>query len=126
MRPTIDEQLAGVRRLLSLAEADDGISPATHELLRNAQRLVERVSSSWAGAWAFLVEDNAHLAELLGQPPMTDTATTADIAHAAARNEELRGSLAQLIAQLPGDPEGRARRSEIGRYLLRRVAVDPT
>lgn len=134
MRPTVDEQLAGVQRLLGLAEADPALSSETLELLGNAQRLVTRVAGSWATTLPFLVEDNARLAELLGHDVATPDRTvdptgggaTTDVTAATARNEALRGSLAQLIQDLPGDPAGRERRAEIRRYLLRRVAADPT
>ena len=124
MRPTIDEQLAGVQRLLGLVEADGGIPPESVELLHNAQRLVKRVAASWSTSLPFLLDDNAQLSALLREPAAAAAPT--DVAVAAARNDELRGSLSHLIRNLPCSVEGRARRAEIGRYLSRRVAADPT
>ncbi len=116
MRPTIDEQLAGARRLLAAAQADPGISAASVELLRNADRLLGRVAGSWSAAGPFLAEDNAALERLLHRPagdPDQD---------AAERNAALRAELADAIRTLPaGDA-----RAEIGRYLRHRVATDPT
>lgn len=119
MRPTIDEQLSGARRLLDLVESSGDLSPGSAELLRNAKRLIKRVSTSWSTTLPFLVEDNAQLTALLRLEPTTTT-------DPAARNEELRGALARLVRELPADAEGRARRAEIGQYLRRRVAADPT
>lgn len=119
MRPTIDEQLSGAQRLLDLVASSGDLTPGSAELLRNAQRLIERVSTSWSTALPFLVEDNARLAALLGVDPP-------DATDPAAHNAELRGALARLVRELPGDAEGRARRAEVGRYLKRRVAADPT
>ena len=121
MRPTIDEQLLGAQRLLDLVEGSGDLSPGSAELLRNAQRLIRRVTTSWSTTVPFLVEDNATLTALLRLDPVTT-----DPALAAARNTELRGALARLIRELPGDAEGRARRAEIGHYLRQRVAADPT
>ena len=131
MRPTIDEQLDGVARLLTLATADPALSPETSELLRNAQRLVARVAGSWATTLPFLVQDNARLVELLETEAPSALNGAADSTggefHAAvARNEALRGALAQLVHDLPDSPAGRARRAEVGRYLRQRVAADPT
>lgn len=125
MRPTIDEQLAGAQRLLELVETTGGLPTESAELLRNAQRLIRRVATSWSTTLPFLIEDNARLTALLQQEPAVDAAIT-DPMLAAARNNELRGSLARLIRELRGDAEGHARRVEIGHYLSRRVAADPT
>jgi len=119
VRPTIDEQLSGAQRLLDLVESSGDLSPGSAELLRNAQRLIKRVTTSWSTTLPFLVEDNARLAVLLHKDPAADP-------DPAARNEELRGALARLIRELPRDADGRARRAEIGHYLRRRVAADPT
>lgn len=125
MRPTIDEQLAGAQRLLDLVESTGDLPAESAELLRNAQRLIRRVATSWSTTLPFLIEDNARLTALLHQERGGDAAIT-DPMLAAARNNELRGSLARLIRELPGDAEGHARRVEIGQYLSRRVAADPT
>lgn len=118
MRPTIDEQLAGAARLLRLAEADPGTTPAVAEVIRNARRLVERVGSSWQSSEPFLCEDNVRIAALLGvEPP-----GTVGLEPTARRNEELRSELARRIRDLPHGPE----RAAIGTYLRARVDADPT
>lgn len=146
MRPTIDEQLDGVRRLLDGVGGDDRLSAASKELLVNARRLVKHVRSSWAPMLPFLVEDNGTMTALLaglsemvpqmsvdivaavgpvaegGHPNRSDLNVTA----AAARNAELRALLGHIIRELPRSPEGLAARIEIGSYLKRRVDTDPT
>ncbi|GAA4674663.1 hypothetical protein [Gordonia humi] len=119
MRPTIDEQLGGASRLLTLAENEPDAEGVT-ELVRNARRLVDRVSSSWAAAEPFLRGDNAELAALLETadptPPDPGLQRVVDV------NESLRFRLSDRIRDLgPG-----ASRDEIGTYLRRRLTVDPT
>ena len=147
MHPTVDEQLAGARRLIDLVAADPGLPPASAELLRNADRLLRRVGTSWASTLPFLTEDNATLTELLTRlapllpaadstatdpadttAPWTDPAARPDldVAVVAARNTELRALLARAVRELPRTPAGAAARAEIGDYLARRVESDPT
>ena len=124
MRPTIHEQLSGVDRLLDLADESHSLPAERSELLSNARRLIKRVATSWDTALPFLLDDNARLTELLTGTEAREPVPT-DITAVAARNEELRGSLAQLISTIPRDPEFRPRRAEIGQYLQWRVATDP-
>lgn len=131
MRPTIDEQLDGVRRLLDAVGEDEGLSAASRELLRNAGRLVHRVRGSWATTLPFLTGDNTTLAALLTEigtpaPAPDPDPGDADVAAAAARNTALRGQLSETIRTLPGTADGLAARERIGRYLRDRVAADPT
>jgi hypothetical protein len=118
VRPTIDEQLAGAARLLRLAEDDPETTPGVAELVRNARRLVERVGSSWSAALPFLLDDNARTAALLG----VAAPAAADLAAAAAVNEDLRAALSERVRELPDGPE----RAAIGAHLRARVAADPT
>lgn len=122
MRPTIDEQLGGATRLLRLAEDDPETTPAVAELVRNARRLVERVSGSWSVALGFLEADSDELAALLGRRPDVGGGGDRALGAAAARNEELRAALCRRLAELPAGPE----RAAVGTYLRRRVESDPT
>jgi hypothetical protein len=118
VRPTVDEQLAGATRLLLLAETTKSTDDVP-ELVRNARRLVERVSDSWARALPFLEADNARTAALLGEPVGEPAG---DLSAAAARNEELRAALVERIRRLPRGAD----RDAIGAHLRERVATDPT
>jgi hypothetical protein len=136
MRPTINEQLDGAQRLLRIVEEDEGLSPASREVLGNAARLLKRVHGSWASVLPFLVEDNAELAALLDglaalvpglsrdvdAPPGRDF----DVVAAAERNAALRALLARAIRELPRSPNGLAARRRIADYLRTRVEIDPT
>jgi hypothetical protein len=118
MRPTFDEQLTGAERLLRDAESDPDLAPGTAELIRNARRLISRVSSAWPAAATFLRHDNERMAALLG----IDAPVSTDLATAAERNEYLRTLLVERIHELPPGPT----RTEIGTYLRERVAADLT
>jgi hypothetical protein len=125
MRPTINEQLDGAQRLLRIVEEDEGLSPASREVLGNAARLLKRVHGSWASVLPFLVEDNAELAALsrdVDAPPGRDF----DVVAAAERNAALRALLARAIRELPRSPNGLAARRRIADYLRTRVEIDPT
>ncbi len=143
MHPTIDEQLHGAQRLLDLVEADSELSVASRESLTNVRRLLEQVGRSWSRLLAFRSEDNASLVALLARtaplvgPELRDAVDGAlrtaplsgsdlDVAVVSARNDELRGMLARVIAELPTTPEGHAARAEIAVYLRRRVDADPS
>ncbi|QZS52712.1 hypothetical protein FXW36_00495 (plasmid) [Rhodococcus opacus] len=126
MRPTIHEQLSGVGRLLDLAQESHPLPAETSELLSNARRLIKRVAASWDTALPFLLDDNARLTELLDNGVEAQTPLPTDLRAVAAKNEELRGALAQLITTIPRDPEFRERRAEVGRYLQWRIAADPS
>lgn len=133
MRPTIDEQLDGVLRLLDAVARDEGLSPPARDRLRDAGRLVRRVRGSWSSAQPFLVEDNATLSDLLrGLGADVDELPDPDgpdLALVAARNERLRARLSETIRALPdpaGSPDADGARARIGAYLRRRVDTDPT
>lgn len=141
MRPTVEEQLDGVRRLLDLIDSDPGLSAGSRELLRNAARVVRHVRGAWASTLPFLVEDNARLTELLTGlcgvvPAMSadiDTVIGAgaavpevDVSAVSGHNAELRSLLARAIRELPRAGDGLDARIEIGNYLRWRVEADPT
>lgn len=141
MRPTAEEQLDGVRRLLEGIDGDETLSAASREVLRNAVRLVKRVRGAWAATLPFLVEDNARLARLLSElsevvpgspaPPGSvaagaSAAEAADVTAASARNTELRSMLARAIRELPDTERGHATRATVGQYLRWRAETDPT
>ena len=140
MRPTVDEQLAGARRLVERVAAEAALSGASAARLTDAARLLRRVEASWASVLPFLAADNAATAELLaelsGQLPEELTAPIAaelaartpepgrcelDVAAASARNRRLRALLADAVPLL--GPDGRRR---VARHLRRRLELDPT
>lgn len=112
MQPTIDTQLAAVRRSLAALAGEQGLSAEADATLGDAAKALERVERSWALVLPYLVCDNAALGELLSElaPRLPEDlraeikAATAseisdqlDVAAADERNEALRGLLARAI-----------------------------
>lgn len=140
MRPTIDDQVEGARRLLTGLVDGDEVSVATRECLVNVRRLLDQIGRSWASLPGFYDEDSATLAALLDRTraALPDTAAeriaaaltvpappATDVVAASAHNAELRALLSVALHKLPDDSTGTAARSEIGDYLRHRVASDP-
>ena len=140
MRPTVDEQLAGARRLVELVAAEAALPEASVARLTEAARLLRRVEASWASVLPFLAADNAATAELLAElssqlpeefRPSIGAELAArtpepercelDVAAASARNRRLRALLADAVPRL--GPDGRRR---VARHLRRRLELDPT
>jgi hypothetical protein len=129
MRPTVDEQLDGVLRLLDAVVRDEDLSARGRDRLRDAERLVRRVRGTWSTALPFLVADNTALEGLLRELGADLAAAPehgADVAAVAVRNEQLRERLSATIRVLPRPPHGDDARARIGAYLQHRVAADPT
>lgn len=138
MRPTIDERLQGIRRLLDQIEATASLPEQAVDALTSARRLLALVARSWSALLPFLLEDNRTLRELLGSLVPLAPQLVADVAAARASevssidvmavtesNAALRALLAQLVVALPRGPAGDRARAEIGSYLLRRTMADP-
>lgn len=130
MHPTIDEQLQGALRLLDVLDSMSGVSPDAREVLTNIGRVLRQAHKAAVSSAAFYREDNQELVELLTRlvPSSQDVAQIPwDPADSAAtevqRNTDLRGELCRVLGALKTDAPERA---EVGRYLLRRVAHDPT
>ena len=139
MHPTIDEQLAGARRLLEEVAAEPGLPDAGLARLANVDRLLRRVAGTWATVLDFLVSDSDATARLLTDlaprlPASLAVAVHAELALASrpdieatavdaanARNQRLRALLADAVPLL-GDEDRRA----VGRHLRNRLEHDPT
>jgi len=106
------EDLAGASRLMRQAERESGAPGAVVELVRNARRLVDRVSAYADQAPGFLTDDNARLTCIVGPVEGAMNATPAEL------NEALRAALVERIHELRDSTE---QRREIGLYLRRRV-----
>lgn len=130
MRPTIDEQLDGARRLIDVAETESEISPSSMEALTNARRLLTQVRRSWAALLPFYLADNARLSALLaraGRPVADgDVLRSDDVVAQADRNTVLRSTLAEVIAELPDTPSDDGLQAAITAYLIARVDADPS
>jgi hypothetical protein len=139
MRPTINEQLEALSRLLTKIANECELPPTTLDLLTNAGRIVTQVRASWASVLPFLIADNqAMMATLIQvsavvpQEPEEISATSNttqgsyDVAKVAERNSELRLLLANSIRSLPRTVVGNTARAAIARSLANRIDADPS
>jgi hypothetical protein len=134
MRPTPDEELAGIRRILA-----DTVAPAVSDeyaaaQLQNALTALDRFAASWGGARTRLDAENRSLASLMagvaGKPPpaLSDSALVTRLSQIEvdandgsfdavnARNQQLRGLLDELIRALDAsgdDPAAAAARQKV-------------
>lgn len=127
MDPTIEAELAAVRRSLGEIAAGDEVSAEVGAQLSELARSLQVLERSWAKRLPYLVADNAALAALLGEladpdctPLDTDigAATYAsdpvyDPAAADKANSALRAQLARVIVESAEGDE--ARRSSVSR-----------
>jgi hypothetical protein len=144
MRPSIDEQLRGIQRLIDTVARDEHLSTAGSEALVGASRALRRLEGTWSGVLPFLVADTRATASLLQSlshvlpaqlSAEIDRATSSvpsypdpsvfDVAVADERNGELRRLLAKAVAALPVTEHGEAARGEIAAHLRRRLDSDP-
>lgn len=134
MHPTIEEQLAGIRRLLTVASEATPLAPTSADAIENARRLLTRVERSWSALLPFYLADNAALRELLGGPSTdveTNTASDSaapedDVAAQARWNSMLREELSAAIRDLRRDETDGVLRRRIHTYLVARVEKDPS
>jgi hypothetical protein len=128
MHPTVDEQLAGIARLLDVVASESELSDASAEAMANARRLLTQVGRSWAELLPFYVGDSAALACLLTRAgrPAEQVDVGMDVRAAAARNAELRRELSGVVAGLDDTSHSAPLRAEILDYLSARVAADPS
>jgi hypothetical protein len=128
MRPTIEEQLRGVERLLKDVADDRSLSEESATLLRDAQKQLRRVAGSADAREAFLGWDNQETRMLLdGLLPLLpdDVETAVSAGDLASTNEELRRLLCRAVDELPNDEHGEAGRRRIVDHLLTRVDANP-
>lgn len=137
MHPTIDEQLAGIARLIERAAERDPEDPALQRL-QTAAGTLRRIAGSWAEILPFLTWDNDAMKRLLeDHRAALSKAQQVQLAALAAdaidplcarsaheRNKALRGLLAELIQDLPS--EASQLREAVGTHLKERIAREPS
>lgn len=122
MQPTIEAELAALRRTLEALGADASLPPGVSAELADAARTLQRLERTCSRVLPYLVSDNAAMAELLRElaPTVSDLlrqeierALTAqgsapepplEVAVANERNELLRGLLSRVIQAPPTEP----------------------
>ena len=138
MHPTVEEQLAAIRRLVEAAAADPSMAEGPSALLIDASRQLRRLAGSWAGRFGFLQRDNREAVALLASlrdqlgtwvaeadrlEDAVRSATSENQAHDV--NKSLRALLARAARELPDTEAGNAGRRALSAYLRDRVAADP-
>lgn len=113
MRPTLEEQLRGLRDILTTSVAPAVAGDYPRETLAGVVRALEMLEARVATVGPFLVWDNEATRTLLrelGAGAAADAPETyagalagADVAALDAENERLRGLLAATIPSLTGD-----------------------
>ena len=125
MEPTVEAELAGVRRSLAAVAAFEGLPPDAKEELVAAARALERLEASWSRFLPYVTQDNAAIAQLLQevspqlpgdirseideavatQGPTPEPAVF-DVTAANRRNQVLRNLLARSILASPRREDG--------------------
>jgi hypothetical protein len=115
MRPTVSEQLAGVRRILADVVAPEVHSAYPSDMLRGILANLEMLERSWGDVAPFLAWDNGATMQLLadvashvegdvaakiGAVLAEPDADPLDVAALEARNTRLRGALADAVPVL--------------------------
>lgn len=139
MRPTVDEQLAGLDRLLEQVAADPALGPESGLLLRDARRQLARLRGSLDLRSPFLRWDNAASAAVLRAvaphlpaevATRVDQVVTApgpgtDERQLVERNDALRSLLSEALDALVDGEEGQAAQRLIVDHLQTRVTANP-
>ena len=136
MHPTVEEQLAAVRRLLDEVAADPGIGAPSSANLELAARTLRRIERSAWSRLAFLRDDNTSSVRLLAE--LTDVAPelaaeadavapslSDDEPTAHAVNKTLRALLARAVRELPDDEPSMQWRARLAEHLSMRTRSDP-
>jgi len=144
VQPTVEAELAAVRRSLAALAEEPGLSAVAAGDLTEAVRALERVEKTWSRILPHLVFDNAAVGNLLldvapeippelraeiesavrERQPDPDLAVF-DVAAADARNQQLRGLLSRVIAASPPTDENAVLRSRIIACLDRSLETRP-
>jgi hypothetical protein len=120
VRPTVSEQLAGVRRILADVIAPEVTGAYPVDMLRGVLANLEMLERSWTNVGPFLAWDNtgsdavlravaplvdAGLAQRIADALAAAPTDAADVAALDAHNTALRGLLADAIPELAAGGE---------------------
>jgi hypothetical protein len=139
MRPTLAEQLRGLRRVLEVAVAPAIADDYATEALAGVQRALAMLETREPEVLPFLLWDNAATAQLLelidasgvalGSPVApAEPVDSTRIAALDAENERLRGLLARAVPALAAAPDGSAAavlHADVVAHLRERIARYP-
>lgn len=144
MQPTVDAELAGVRKVLEDVSANASLPPEATGVLREAARTLQRVERYWSKVLPYLVSDNAAVVSLLREiapalsselreevealPPQgaAERIRIPDVTEVNALNERVRAVLSRVIASMPpGSPSIAETRARIHICLLQSLKERP-
>ena len=138
MRPTLPEQLRGLRHVLEHVVAPAVVDDYPQSTLQGVIRALEMLEARVDDVLPFLVRDNTATAELLqmiaaciplaGSIAPPEPVDMARIASIDAENERLRALLADAIPALASAPEGSAAagiHAQVVTHLRARIAQYP-
>lgn len=125
MRPTLEEQLRGLREILTTAVAPSVAGDYPRETLAGVVRSLEMLEARVGGVGTFLAWDNAETLALLQRiaalvdidGPLEALAPTVDLAVLDAENERLRGVLARAVPRLAAAADDAHGADDAGREL---------
>ena len=118
MRPTIDEQLHALGRILSEVVAPEVAAKYPSDILQGVIANLGELEANWSRWVAYLAWDNEHLAHLLAQArPKVSAVIDAQVSHALAcapgdpydyramceYNEALRAAVASVVREARDD-----------------------
>ena len=135
VRPTLDEQLRGLRRILEQSVAPAVIDSYASSTLNGVIRALEMLEQRTALVGPFLAWDNQETATVLHaiatrvpiDEPLESSAIvpTGDLAALDAENTRLRGLLAGVIPALANDPAAVNEYALVVAHLRERIARYP-
>lgn len=136
MRPTIQEHLLGVGRVVDELAADPELSDDSAELAASAAKQLKRLAASVTARPSFLRWDNHTMSALLSElvPLLPDEAqhlvaqsneTAGPSPDDETRNEALRRLMTVVIQALPDGQSGDRARRAVADHLRARAAANP-
>ena len=145
MQPTVDAELAAVRRVLDGLAAQPSLPAEATEALRQASRTLQRVAKTWSKVLPYLVFDSAgvisllrevapalpaalqgEIAELTVPEGVLTAASVPDVTAVNELDEQTRALLSRAIAVLPpGSPAASGPRARINAFLVESLERRP-
>ena len=145
MQPTVDAELAAVRRVLDGLAAQPSLPAEATEALREASRILQRLEKTWSKVLPYLVFDSAgvisllrevasalpaalqgEIAELAFPEGVLTAASVPDVTAVNELDEQARALLSRAIAVLPpGSPAASGPRARINAFLVESLERRP-
>jgi hypothetical protein len=107
MRPTFEEQLHGIRRILADVVAPEVTAPYPADMLRGALAALDTLERALPALAPFLEWDNDAMTRLLTRVdphhPLVAAPAQGDVTALNARNEAMRSALAEAVPRMARD-----------------------